>query len=75
MKCGSNPGSSRRSLLRNARPPSGPAQNTIKWIRVGAVSLVVKQPDHKADYTLSSSAEVTSGRSCSSTPPIRLNGL
>ena len=47
----------------------------VKRVNVGAVSVGVKQPDRKADYTPSSSAEVTSGWSCTSTPPIRLNEL
>jgi hypothetical protein len=57
------------------KTPSGSTQNSIKWVRVGAVSLGVKQPDRKADYTSPSSAEVTSRWSCTTIFPIRLNGL
>jgi hypothetical protein len=61
-------------LTTASRPVLGPTQPRMQRVP-GALSLGVKRPGPRADYSHPSNAEVKNASSYTSTPPIRLHGV
>jgi hypothetical protein len=61
-------------LATASRKTLGPTQPPIQWAP-GTLSVGVKRPVREADHSPPPSAEVKNACSCTSTPPIRLNGV
>jgi len=61
-------------LTTASKPALGPIQPRMQWVP-RALSLGVKRPWRKDDYSPPTSTKVKNARSYNSTPPIRLHGI